>query len=534
MAFEGEISAAIGKRVSIRLLEKATNGESFRDLLGVLQDETTVVKRDGTSVQFSSADIAFFRVVPVFNRRDAQSRELKLYDTRTRQVEEIASPGSAVKIYCCGPTVYRDAHVGNMRTFLLADLAVRALELAGHETTLVQNITDVGHMADDISEVETSEDKVVEEGRRQSLSALEIAQKYEAKFHRDLSLLNIRPADRYPRASESIELIIESIAQLIDSDSAYVGSDGNVYFDAQRFESYGAISGNKLDQLKPGHRYEYSGDGGKKFHADWALWKIANDRSEMVWQSPWGMGFPGWHIECSAMSLKYLGNSIDLHIGGIDLRFPHHENERAQTNSMAGHDVVHHWLHGEHLLFEGRKMSKSAGNVLLVSDLIEKGLDPLSLRFALMENRYRAQMDLTWDSLKAADVTLRRWRAAITTWGTSMECKFDSEINQYIASDLDLPKVLIYLRALERDKTMGEQDKRAIFLYADQVLGLDLDRPVILQSELTGEALELFNARAKARAAGNWSESDRLRDLLAEMKIEVRDSKDGQSWNALI
>lgn len=533
MAFEGEISAAIGKRVSIRLLEKGHDGESYRDLLGVLQDETTLVKRDGTSAQFKAADIAYFRVVPVFNRRDAHSNEVKLYDTRTRQVEEIAPPGATVTIYCCGPTVYRDAHVGNMRTFLLADLSVRALELAGHETTLVQNITDVGHMADDLSEVETGEDKVVEEGRRQSLTALEIAQKYEEKFHRDLALLNVRPADRYPRASESIELIIDSIEKLIANESAYVGSDGNVYFDAQRFESYGAISGNKLDQLKPGHRYEYTGDGGKKFHADWALWKIANDRSEMVWQSPWGIGFPGWHIECSAMSLKYLGDSIDLHIGGIDLRFPHHENERAQTNSMAGRDVVRHWLHGEHLLFEGRKMSKSAGNVVLVSDLIERGFDPLALRFALMENRYRAQMDLTWDSLTAADATLRRWRAAITSWGMSMECKFDPEINKFISNDLDLPKVLIYLRTLERDKTIGNQDKRAIFLYADQVLGLDLDRPVILQAELTGEALELFNARAEARAAGNWSESDRLRDLLADMKIEVRDSKAGQSWVAL-
>jgi len=535
MAFEGEITAAIGKRVSIRLLEKAEGGESFRDLLGVLQDETTLIKRDGSQAHFNSADIAFFRVVPVFNRRDLQSNEVKLYDTRSRLVEEIAKPGSAVKIYCCGPTVYRDAHVGNMRTFLLADLAVRVLELAGHETTLIQNITDVGHMADDLNgEESVGGDKVLEEGRRQSLSALEIARKYEERFHHDLVLLNVRPADRYPRASESIELIIHSIAQLIEKGFAYVGSDTNVYFDAQRFESYGAISGNKLDQLKPGHRYEYTGDGGKKFHADWALWKVAKDRSEMVWPSPWGTGFPGWHIECSAMSLEYLGDSIDLHIGGIDLRFPHHENERAQTNAMAGRDVVRHWLHGEHLLFEGRKMSKSAGNVLLVSDLVKEGLDPLALRFALMENRYRAQMDLTWDSLKAADATLRRWRAALTSWGNSLECKFDPEINQLISQDLDLPKVLIYLRNLERDKAVGEQDKRAIFLYADQVLGLDLDRPLVLQSELFGIALELFNARAAARAAGNWSESDRLRNELAAMKIEVRDSKDGQSWVALI
>jgi cysteinyl-tRNA synthetase len=525
MSFEGEIAAAIGKRVSIRLRE----GEHFRDLLGVLADEKTLLKSDGSEAEFKPADIAFFRVVPVFNRRDIRSAELSLYDTRNRAVEEIAEPDTDVKIYCCGPTVYRDAHVGNMRTFLLADLAVRALQLAGHQTTLIQNITDVGHMSEDISE----EDKVVEEGRRQSLTALDIAQKYEAKFHSDLSLLNIRPADRYPRASESIDLIIDSISKLINAGSAYVGSDGNVYFDAQSFESYGAISGNKLDQLKPGHRYEYTGDGGKKFHADWALWKVAADRSEMVWPSPWGVGFPGWHIECSAMSLHFLGESIDLHIGGIDLRFPHHENERAQTNAIAGNDVVRHWLHGEHLLFEGRKMSKSAGNVVLVSDLIAKGLDPLSLRLALMENRYRSQMDLTWDSLAAADTTLRRWRIAMSTWGSSSEIKFDSVVNSHIMNDLDLPKVLIYLRNLEKDKTIGALDKRAIFLYADQVLGLDLDRAIEIQSELSGDALEMYQQRAVARAEGNWSESDRLRDALAELKIEVRDSKYGQSWVAL-
>lgn len=522
MGFQGEIAEAIGKRVSIRLRD----GETLRDILGVLQNETTVVKRDGTLAQFDPTDIAFFRVVPLFNRRDSKSAELKLYDTRSRTVEDIATPESAVTIYCCGPTVYRDAHVGNMRTFLLADLAVRALELAGHTTQYIQNITDVGHMSDDIAE----EDKVLEEGHRQSLSAHHIAEKYESLFHQDLARLNIREADLYPRASESMDLIIAAIADLVNSGSAYVGSDSNVYFDAERFESYGAISGNKLDQLKPGHRYEYTGDGGKKFHADWALWKVAKDRSEMVWDSPWGVGFPGWHIECSAMSLKYLGESIDLHIGGIDLRFPHHENERAQTNSIAHKDVVRHWLHGEHLLFEGRKMSKSAGNVLLVNDLIEKGLDPLALRLALMENRYRSQMDLTWDSLKAADATLRRWRLAMTAWGSSLECKFDHAINAHIMNDLDLPKVLISLRALEKDPTIGDQDKRGIFLYADQVLGLDLDRPVIANKVLSDEAQELFDQRAAARTAGNWSESDRLRDQLAALKIEVRDGKDGQSW----
>ena len=318
--------------------------------------------------------------------------------------------------------------------------------------------------------------------------------------------------------------IIAAIQALIEKDFAYAGSDGNIYFDAQKFESYGAISGNRLDALKPGHRYEYSGDGGKRFHADWALWKLAGNRSEMVWESPWGTGFPGWHIECTSMSLNLLGDRVDLHIGGIDLRFPHHENERAQTNAIAGHDVVSHWIHGEHLLFEGRKMSKSAGNVVLVSDIAAAGLDPLALRLNLLENRYRSQMDLSWDSLRAADSTLKRWRGALASWGQSNELKFDQEINSYLMADLDTPRALIRLREVEKDSTIGNQDKRAIFLYADTVLGLDLDRAPEAQ-ELSHEALELLAAREVARSEKNWAESDRLRDLLTQMGVEVRDGK---------
>ena len=523
MNFHGAVASAIGKRVSLRL--RSSGEVPFRDLLGVLQNETTIISRDGQSHTFEIDEIAFFRVVPVFNRRDIRSQELKLYDTRSRTVAQIAQPDAQVRVYCCGPTVYRDAHVGNMRTFMLADLAVRALEISGHEVTVVQNITDVGHMSENLDE-----DKVLQEGLKQSLTANQVAQKYEERFHRDLADLNIKPADHYPRASESMDLIIASIEKLIEGGAAYIGTDGNVYFDAQSFESYGAISGNKLDDLKPGHRYEYTGDGGKKFHADWALWKLAHDRSEMVWPSPWGTGFPGWHIECTAMSLDLLGNQIELHVGGIDLRFPHHENERAQTNSIAGRDVVQHWLHGEHLLFEGKKMAKSSGNVLLVSNLIEAGLDPLALRFALLENRYRSQIDLTWEQLRAADATLKRWRKAVDSWGSSEDVKFDAEINTFMMNDLDTPKIILRLRAIEKESTIGSQDKRAIFLYADQLLGLDLDRGLDEEEPLSPEISQLLELRAAARANKNWVEADRLRDQLAELSIAVRDTADGQSW----
>ncbi len=524
-----DVAGAIGKRVSIRLREGEGELSSYRDLLGVLEDEKTVVKSDGSRHTFDDSSIAYFRVVPLFNRQNHKHLPLSLYETASRQLREITS--DSVRIYSCGPTVYRDAHIGNMRTFLLTDLVRRAIRINGAQTITVSNITDVGHMSENLDGSDSG-DKVLEEAAREKVTPIEIARRYEEKFRADLHLLNIESADFFPRASENIHLIIEYIERLLEIGAAYQGSDGNIYFDAKSCSDYGFISGNKLDSLKPGHRYEYEGDGGKRFHADWALWKLAGKRTEMIWESPWGAGFPGWHIECSAMSLQLLGNSIDLHIGGIDLRFPHHENERAQSNAVAGLDVVSHWLHGEHLLFEGRKMAKSSGNVILVSDLIGADLDPLSLRLNLLENRYRSQMDLSWNSLRAADTTLRRWREAMARWGDSSDIKFDEDIYRWIMNDLELPKVIVRLREIEKDPTIGSQDKRGIFLFADQVLGLDLDRgaPLTAEVELEAEMVQLLHERAEARADGNWGESDRLRDLLASHGIIVRDGRDGQSW----
>ena len=396
----------------------------------------------------------------------------------------------------------------------------------GLKVNLIQNITDVGHMSEDFQ----GEDKLLQQAQLEKRDPFEVARKYEAGFHQDLKRINILPADSYPRASETIDLMLQTIEKLIASGHAYATDLGSVYFDARSFPSYGAISGNKLDALKPGHRFEYSDEGDKRFHADWALWKTAGNRTEMVWDSPWGKGFPGWHIECTAMSLKLLNERIDLHIGGIDLRFPHHENERAQSNAVIGHEAVAMWVHGEHLLFEGRKMSKSAGNVVLVQDLIDRGLDPLALRFSLLENRYRSQMDLTWAALEAANSTLRRWRTAMATWGAGDQGLRDEEIAAAIAKDLDTPRVMLRLRALEKSASHSDEVKRAIFLYADALLGLDLTRPVEILP-LSAEQSELLTARAVARQIKNWSESDRLRDLLVSEGIAISDGPDGQSWS---
>jgi cysteinyl-tRNA synthetase len=451
---------------------------------------------------------------------------LSIYDTLKREVRQVSYYGSSVTIYCCGPTVYRDAHVGNLRTFLLGDLIKRALEQQGLEIRFIQNITDVGHLTEDVQ----AEDKMLQQANLEKKDPFEIARGYEAKFHTDLALLNILPATAYPRASETIDLMQQYIAKLIEGGFAYATPSGSVYFDSQSFTSYGAISGNRLDALKPGHRYELSDEVDKRFHADWALWKSAGARTEMVWDSPWGKGFPGWHIECTAMSLSMLDQNIDVHIGGIDLRFPHHENERAQSNAIIGNEAVGIWVHGEHLLFEGRKMSKSAGNVVLLKDLIDRGLDPLALRLCLLENRYRAQMDLTWAALEAAHGTLRKWRTLMQTWGLDATALPDAEVIAALEKDLDTPRAILRLRAIEKDSQILPNDKRAAFLHADQVLGLDLNRILTLK-ELTPDQEALLAQRAMARELKNWSQSDSLRDQLLEQGISISDGPTGQSWS---
>ena len=448
---------------------------------------------------------------------------MKLYDTKSRQLQEVTATDGLLTMYCCGPTVYRDAHVGNLRTFMLADLISRVVVLGGVKTKLVQNITDVGHMSEDF----TGDDKILAQATIERKSPLEVARKYEEKFHDDLARLNIGKAHAYPRASESIELMQSMISELIEKGVAYIGGDKTVYFDAQKFASYGAISGNKLESLIPGHRFENHNDGAKKFHADWALWKTAGDRTEMIWDSPWGLGFPGWHIECSAMSMDMLDKHVDVHVGGIDLRFPHHENERAQSNAVIGQEAVDLWVHGEHLLFEGKKMSKSSDNVVLVSDIIARGIDPLALRLCFLENRYRSQMDLTWNSITAANETLKRWRNKMSTWGNSHTISTDPEIESAFNNDLDTPKVILRLREIEKGEV---ENKRELFLYADQVLGLDLDRPII-DRELTDQMKKLLDERVKARDEKRWADSDALRVQLEELGLEIKDTAEGQTWS---
>ncbi len=471
---------------------------------------------------------------------------MRLYDTMSRTVRPVeTSHPRLARIYACGPTVYRDAHVGNMRTFLVTDLIARSLRYQNYRTLVVQNITDVGHMANDTGlgdavdfnpddgQAET-EDKVLAQAALTGKTALEITSHYEKAFHKDLAALNIYPADHYPKASESIDSMIALITQLMESGHAYVGRDKSVYFNARSFPTYGALSGNRLDQLQPGHRFEVEElNSTKEFHADWALWKVAgSDRTQLTWDTPWGRGFPGWHTECSAMSLDILGTAIDIHTGGIDLRFPHHEDERAQSNSLAEREVVGHWVHAEHLLFETRKMSKSAGNVVLVQDVIDKGFDPLALRLAFMQHRYRSQMNLTWEVIEAANEQLMRWRTRINEWSESfsepMSQTHVDTFTDFFFDDLNTPAAINDLRNLERDPSISVGSKFETFIHLDSLLGLDLARDIGKKVEIPTEVQQLLDDRATARTSRDWAASDQLRDSISALGFSVKDTPEGQ------
>lgn len=455
---------------------------------------------------------------------------LRLHDTRTGQVEQIVPATRGVlRVYACGPTVYRDAHVGNHRSNLLPDLIGRVAQRQGLRVQLVMNITDVGHVVDDVADA--GEDKLAAQARREQRSIAEVAERYEARFHADLAALNIHPAAAYPRASACIPLMIELAEKLVAGGHAYLDDQRNVWFDARSFPSYGAISHNRLEDLQSGEEAL----PGKRFHADWALWKATAPNAPVVFDSPWGPGFPGWHLECSAMSLADLGESIDIHTGGIDLRFPHHEDERAQTEAAVGHEVVRHWVHGEHILFEGRKMAKSTGNVVLVSDVAERGLDPLAIRLAFLRTRYRQQTDLSWEAIEAADRSLRRWRALVAQWAESPSTPaatgYVQRIEQAFADDLDTPRALVALQELFADDELAGGTKFETVVSLDDLFGLDLARDVGRgPASLPDGAQELLAARSAARRSKDFARSDQLRDQLAALGVTVRDTPGGQTY----
>jgi cysteinyl-tRNA synthetase len=472
-----------------------------------------------------------------------------LYNTLSRSKQEFTpiAPGR-VGVYSCGPTVYWFAHIGNMRAFLFADVLCRALRFNGYTVEQVMNITDVGHLTDDASE---GEDKMIVAMKREGKTAYEIAEFYAQAFFADLLKLNITPATRYPRATQHIADQVIMIVQLQNKGFTYKTSDG-IYFDTSKLPNYGRLSGQKAEEKQAGARV---GIGDKKNATDFALWKFSHEidaqlltithpssllyssKRLMEWPSPWGIGFPGWHIECSAMSKKYLGVPFDIHTGGIDHIAVHHENEIAQTEGAEGKLEANYWMHNEFITVDGGKMSKSIGNVYTISDLVEKGFDPLAFRYLCLQAHYRTKLNFTFESLEGAQNALNRLRQLVRDWEVpalklgDLEKQemgeYEQRFTQTINDDLNTPEALAVLWDLV-DSDEPTSIKAEIILKFDQVFGLQLEKFVAIQTDVPEDVQRLLHERANARTEKNWTESDRLRKEIEALGFIVEDKPDGQ------
>jgi len=512
---------------------------------------------------------------------------LRLRNTLTRRVEDVEplEPGR-VRMYTCGPTVYRFAHVGNLRSNLLADLIRRVLIFHGVDVFHVKNITDVGHLRDE--GFDRGADPMLVAAGLEHKTPAEIADAYEAAFHADEAAVNILPAHVFPRATEHIPEMLALAEGLEDAGYAYTTADDNLYYDVGHFPGYGQLSGNTLADLRAGHRGDVEPD--KRDPADFALWKSAGPGRRLKWPtSRWGEGFPGWHLECSAMAMRYLGPRFDIHTGGIDNVFPHHEDEIAQTAAITGDVPARHWVHGEFLLMDGRKMAKSAGNFMRVTELAERGIDPLAFRYLTLTSRYSRKLEFSDRSVAAAAAALGSLRAGVlalgpapadgpwaappllragaagdrpagvatgvaghgsdpsdaipttdraTTPGAPLSDPgraFHDRFVTAVDDDLDMPAALALLREILR-APIPDDERRWLILDADAVLGLDLDRvwDVAAEAEavrhddpIPPETEALRAERDAARASRDYARADAIRGQLAAAGWEVTDGPDG-------
>ena len=470
---------------------------------------------------------------------------LKLFNSYTRRLEEFKPlHGKDVTMYNCGPTVYDFAHIGNLRTFLFADVLRRTLEHDGYKVKQVMNITDVGHM---LGDADVGEDKMEAAAKREKIDPLEVARKYEAQFMSDIGRLNIESAFKYPRASEHVDEMIKMIAVLLEKGFAYKAGD-DIYFDLSKFPKYGTLSGNTIDALKAGARVEVNDK--KKSPFDFALW-ISNPDHVMQWEAPWGKGYPGWHIECSAMSTKYLGETIDIHTGAEDNKFPHHEAEIAQTEGATGKPFVHYWLHAYHLLVDGQKMSKSLNNFYKLDDLIAKGYAPRAVRYALIASHYRDRQNFTLDSLAAASSALEKIdniakRLGERTKNQEPISKNDNNVKSIIETaerdfyaamndDLNVPKALgalfIFIRELNAaldagvDPALKKAALRALKMMTTDTLGLTIEK--IETVAVDDELKKLLAEREAARQAKDFARADAIRKTLSDRGYAIEDGSQG-------
>jgi len=460
---------------------------------------------------------------------------LKLFNTLGRRKQEFVpiEPGR-VRLYTCGPTVYAYAHIGNLRTYLFEDVLKRTLLYLGYEVKHVMNITDVGHLT---SDADTGEDKMELAARREGRTIWQIAAFYTEAFQRDIAKLNILPPDIWCRATEHIQDQIDLIRRLEEKGYTYITDDG-VYFDTSKFERYTELARLDLEGLMEGARIEANPNRRNK--SDFALWKFSppDSKRQMEWDSPWGRGFPGWHIECSAMAIKYLGETIDIHCGGIDHIPVHHTNEIAQAEAATGKQFVRYWLHGEFLQLDRAKMAKSAGTFLTLNELEKRGYEPMDYRYFCLMAHYRSPLTFTWeamDSARAGYAHLAERIGGLADEAAGNEPADASErqeehrqaFRQAICDDLNMPNAIAALWAALRDESLSAGCRLALARDFDAVLGLRIDELARSSNQVPDKVHQLLAQREQARREKNWAEADRLREAILAEGFAVKDTPEG-------
>jgi len=471
----------------------------------------------------------------------SKTAEIWLFNTLTRRKEKfVPIEKGKVKMYCCGPTVYWYAHIGNFRTYIFEDLLRRVFEFNGYKVEHVMNITDVGHLT---SDADTGEDKIEVGAKRESKTAWEIAEFYAKAFFEDAERLNILKPTVVCKATDHIQDMIALIKRIEENGYTYI-IDTGVYFDTSKLKDYGVLTGMDFERLneslKAGARVEFNPQ--KRNITDFGLWLFSpkDKKRQMEWDSPWGVGFPGWHIECSAMSMKYLGENFDIHCGGIDHIPIHHTNEIAQAEAATGKRLANYWLHGAFLVFgKSLRMAKSAGEIITVKNLIEDGYDPLAFRYLCLTAHYRSELVFTWESLSAAQKALFTLREHMRRFKehSEGEVKENAKADEYrmafleaVNDDLNMPKALTVVWKLVREeRDLSDGEKYRLLLEFDKVLALDLEKEEFLE-KLPEEAEILIRKREEARKAKDWATADKLREQLRAMGVIVEDTPQGVKW----
>lgn len=465
---------------------------------------------------------------------------VKLYNTLTRKIEEFTPHNpELVKMYTCGPTVYHYAHIGNLRSYIMEDILEKTLMYDGYNVKRVMNITDVGHLS---SDSDTGDDKMVASAKKQHKSVLDIAKFYTDAFFKDFEKLNIKKPETIEPATNLIPEYINLIENLLSKGFAYL-SGGNVYFDTSKLDDYYVLTNHKEDEMVVGARVGVENDDNKRNQADFVLWftKSKFEDQELKWDSPWGLGYPGWHIECSCISMKHCGEYLDIHCGGVDNIFPHHTNEIAQSEAYLGHKWCNYWVHCEHLNDKNGKMSKSNGDFLTVSLLEEKGYNPLSYRLLCLQSHYRKQLIFTFENLDNAQQAYKKLKQktlSLKDYGILDKDKFNyykNEFSKYINEDMNTSSAITVLYDVLKDNDINDLTKKELVKSFDSVLSLDLleNEENSIDTDLVKYIEKQINLRMEAKKNKDFILADKIRSDLLEKGIELKDTREGTIWNKI-